>query len=270
MRKRRDGRHLRSIIAATQVNRDLAWRDRRRSRSESFAGPGENPDPPPEEVQRPRTLKDQHFSKLDDFETELAASSSGCWTRHAIGHESSRPIYRPGPHGSGPRSPGGDLAMGIGTLIWLMAHRQNDGATHHPNAPRQMASAPKPGPRFTLVLTIFGIPVSTTHTITVVHRRCRRREAALRGALGRGGARRLGVDLHHSGGRHRRGRVRVCAGVGWPVFRVNDNATQKLGRSCFEPSWEFSAQHQHARRGRPAAGTPGLPNLPRQRTPSRN
>ena len=152
------------IIAATQVNRDLAWRDRFALTYESFAALAKKPDPLSEEaLARLTPLKDQHFSKQNDFETELARTLPAAdLTRHQAR------IIKAADHAQVPTEMvlACHLAMGIGTLMggWRIVKTMGQRIIKLRPVDGFCAET---GAAFTLVLTIFfGIPVSTTHTIT--------------------------------------------------------------------------------------------------------
>ena len=112
------------------------------------------------------------------------------------------------------------IAMGLGTLIggWRIVHTVGSRITRL--RPFQGFCAETGGAITLFVATWLGIPVSTTHTITGVHRRGRHRAAAIGGALERRPEHRDRLGRHHSGDRFHRRRV-LCAGGPAPLRRFS-------------------------------------------------
>jgi inorganic phosphate transporter, PiT family len=152
------------LIAATQTNRDLEWNNRFALTDHSFEVLQKKPDPVPDSViERVRPLKDQHFSKLSTFQDELVKAMPA--TEREL--HSAR-IVKAADQAQVPTEMVllCHLAMGLGTLMggWRIVKTMGQRIIRLRPVDGFCAET---GAAFTLVLTIlFGIPVSTTHTIT--------------------------------------------------------------------------------------------------------
>jgi len=154
------------LIAATQTNRNLEWRDRYAVTEASFKALKDLPEKQrvPNEVQAKLTpLQDVYFTKYDDFKAELVKVLPATELKTYEAR-----IVKVSDHSQVPTEMVllCHLAMGLGTLMggWRIVKTMGTRIIRLRPVDGFCAET---GAAFTLVLTIvFGIPVSTTHTIT--------------------------------------------------------------------------------------------------------
>ena len=122
-------------------------------------------------------------------------------------------------------------AMGLGTLMggWRIVHTMGSKITRL--TPHQGFCAETGGALLLFGATAFGIPVSTTHTITGCDHGRRRRAASVRSTLGRSGQHRGCLDPDHSGRSTDR---RTC------VRRLNGHRMSRRASYATEPSQQLA------------------------------
>jgi PiT family inorganic phosphate transporter len=154
------------LIAAMHNNRELEWTNRYVLTDASFTAldpktPAEKL--PGEVLDRLKALKDEHFSKQDDFDAQVRKVLA---TEHFQRYHAR--IVKAADHSQVPTEMvlACHLAMGLGTLMggWRIVKTMGQRIIRLRPIDGFCAES---GAAFTLVLTLFGgIPVSTTHTIT--------------------------------------------------------------------------------------------------------
>jgi PiT family inorganic phosphate transporter len=152
------------LIAATQNNPQLEWQNHYAINDQTLATLQAKPEPVPDEMlSRLAPLKDRSFSKYADFETELARALS----TPELERYRDR-IISASDHAQVPTEMvlACHIAMGLGTMMggWRIVKTMGQRIIRLRPVDGFCAES---GAAFTLVLTLFfGIPVSTTHTIT--------------------------------------------------------------------------------------------------------